>query len=116
VDIIVSEYTKGAVPDYEYRFIDKVRVKGKDQPVTIYEPLGPKNEISLEIETELEMHKNALGSFLAQDWSSANDMFLELTQNYPDRKLYSLYLERTEVYQATPPEVNWDGVFTHTSK
>lgn len=116
VDIIVSEYTKEAVADYEYRFIDKVRVKGKDQPVTIYEPLGLKDEISLEIQTELEKHKNALESFLAQDWSNANDMFLELTQNHPDRKLYKLYLERTKIYLKTPPEVNWDGVFTHTSK
>lgn len=116
VDIIVSEYTKAAVPDYEYRFIDKVRVKGKDQPVTIYEPLGRKDEISLEIKTELEKHKRALECFLAQDWSSANDIFLELSQNYPDRKLYSLYIERITIYLNTPPEINWDGVFTHTSK
>ncbi len=116
VDIIVSEYTKDAVPDFEYRFIDKVRVKGKDQPVTIFEPLGLKTEISPDTKTELEMHKNALESFLAQDWLSASNMFLELTQDYPNRKLYELYLERTKIYLDTPPEVNWDGVFTHTSK
>ena len=40
VDIITSEYTKHAVPEYEYREIDRVRVKGKNQSITIYQPLG----------------------------------------------------------------------------
>jgi adenylate cyclase len=116
VDIIVSEYTKDAVQDYEYRFLDKVRVKGKDQPVNIYEPLGLKEKIAEDTRDELEQHKNALGSFLAQDWENAKSMFLELKKDYPDRKLYSLYLERIKIYEDTPPQDDWDGTFIHTSK
>lgn len=116
VDIIVSEYTKDVVQDYEYRFLDKVRVKGKDQPVNIYEPLGLKKNISADILSELEQHKNALESFLAQDWKNAESMFLELKKDYPDRKLYPLYLERIKIYKDTPPQRDWDGTFTHTSK
>ncbi len=37
VDIIVSETTKAAAPEYAYRELDRVRVKGKHEPVVIYE-------------------------------------------------------------------------------
>lgn len=116
VEIIVSEYTKNAVPDYEYRLLDKVRVKGKDQPVTIYEPLGPRAELSAETLAELEQYQQAMDNFLATNWSQAQKEFTQLAEKYPDRKLYKLYLERIKVYITTPPDSNWDGVFTHTSK
>jgi len=116
VDIIVSEYTKKAVPDYKYRLLDKVRVKGKDQPVTIYEPLGPESGISQDTLDELDNYQNALDSFLGSDWQTARVLFSELISKYPKRKLYKLYLERIDVYSDHPPANNWDGVFTHTSK
>ncbi|MCK5334776.1 MAG: adenylate/guanylate cyclase domain-containing protein, partial [Gammaproteobacteria bacterium] len=116
VDIIVSEYTKDNVQDYEYRFLDKVRVKGKDQPVTIYEPLGPKSEITADSYSELERYKMAIECFLAQDWANASDQFTALIRDIPDRKLYDLYLDRVNIYKDNPPETNWDGVFTYTSK
>ncbi len=116
VDIIVSEYTKDNVQDYEYRFLDKVRVKGKDQPVTIYEPLGPKSEITADSYSELERYKMAIECFLAQDWANASDQFTALIRDIPDRKLYDLYLDRVNIYKNNPPETNWDGVFTYTSK
>lgn len=116
VDIIVGEHTKDAVPDFEYRILDKVRVKGKDQPVTIFEPLGPKSDISKETLLELEEYKNALECFQAQDWENANDMFQELIKKHSERKVYLMYAERISVYKEMPPNKNWDGVFTHTSK
>ena len=116
VDIMVSEYTKDAVPDFEYRFLDKVRVKGKDKPVTIYEPIGPKSEITQEIIDELEQYKLALESFHAQEWDNASKVFTALTDKQPERMLYKLYLDRINIYREDPPDDNWDGVFTHTSK
>ena len=116
VDIITSEYTKALVTDYEYRFLDKVRVKGKDNPVTIYEPLGPKSDIDATLQAELDLHGLALDAFLAQDWENAISLFSDLQTDYPSRKLYSIYLDRIKIYQATPPDTQWDGAFTHTSK
>jgi len=116
VDIIVSEYTKNSVPDYVYRFLDKVRVKGKDKPVTIFEPLGLKSDITVETFTELDAYQNALDTFLASDWQAARVFFSELINKHPKRKLYQMYLERIGIYENEPPKANWDGVFTHTSK
>ena len=116
VDIIVSEYTRDAVPDYAYRLLDKVRVKGKDKPVTIYEPLGLKSDLTVETLTELDAYQNALDSFLSSDWQAARVYFSDLINEHPKRKLYQLYLERLGIYEKEPPGTNWDGVFTHTSK
>ncbi|MDH5392146.1 MAG: adenylate/guanylate cyclase domain-containing protein [Gammaproteobacteria bacterium] len=116
VDIIVSEYTKDLVPEFEYRFLDKVRVKGKDQPVTIYEPLGLNTEISAETFSELKQHRQAIDSFLSQQWTLADQLFTALTQQHPERAIYQIYLDRIQVYTDNPPKQNWDGAFTHTSK
>jgi adenylate cyclase len=116
VDIIVSEYTKAAVDDFEYRVLDRVRVKGKDLPVTIYEPLGLKSELSQQIIDELSQYDLAMQEFLQQHWTDAEQKLKALAKQHPDRKLYTLYLERIEVYKNNPPPENWDGVFTHLSK
>ena len=39
VPILVSESTKNSAPDFVYRFVDCIQVKGKEEPVKVYEPL-----------------------------------------------------------------------------
>ena len=116
VEIIVSEYTKEMVQDYEYRFLDQVRVKGKDQPVNIYEPLGKKSELNEQRKNELDQYRNALESFFSQDWDTACEQFSELQIDFPERKIYNIYFERANIYKDAPPSKDWDGIFTHTSK
>ncbi len=116
VQIIVSESTRAAVPDYAYRELDRVRVKGKDLPITIFEPLGEKQTLTAEQQAEISTYENALQAYRQQDWQTAIALFVELAEVEPTRKLYSIYLERIEHFQQSPPEQSWDGVFTHTSK
>jgi len=54
--------------------------------------------------------------YRAQLWDKAQAAFEKLHDEKPDDKLYKIYLERIEHYRETPPEENWDGAFTHTSK
>ncbi len=49
VDFVVSENTAHSAGRYHYRELDKVRVKGKDLPVTILEPIGLEHELSEEL-------------------------------------------------------------------
>jgi len=116
VQIIVSETTCTAVPDYVYRELDRVRVKGKDLPITIFEPLGDKANLTTEEQSEITIYEKALQAYRQQDWQTAIQQFSELAQTHPTRKLYSIYLERTEHFQQNPPGDQWDGVFTHTTK
>jgi adenylate cyclase len=116
VNIIVSESTKNSIPEFTFRDLDLVRVKGKNEPIAIFEPIGQKNEVDAETESELSDYKQALKHFRAQDWDKAEIDFINLNRTNPDRVLYQVYLDRVTYYRSNSPGKNWDGVFTHTSK
>lgn len=116
VKMIVSESTLQAAPEFTYRELDKVRVKGKHKPITIYEPLGVTEDISSEQFQLLDTLNQGLINYRQQQWSAAQSIFEQLMQQYPHDKLYSIYLERIAYYLESPPETDWDGAFTHTSK
>lgn len=116
VDIIVSETTKLAVKEFIFRELDLVRVKGKQEPIAIFEPIGHRNDVSKDITSELARYKQALMTFRRQDWDKAEVEFFNLSRSYPGRFLYEEYLNRITNYRQNPPGENWDGVYTHTSK
>ena len=116
VNIIVSESTKSEVPEFLFRELDLVRVKGKNEPVAIFEPIGHKNDLDKEVTTELIAYKQALLNFRAQSLDKAELDFFNLNRLYPNRFLYQVYLDRIVFYRREPPGDDWDGVFTHTSK
>jgi len=116
VDIMVSEYTKAQVPDFSFRQLDLVRVKGKDHPVAIFEPLGPAAELDPKTAERLVRHHQALELYRRQEFTAAGEIFNALHQEEPKRLLYGIYLDRISHFQETPPPPDWDGAFTHTSK
>jgi len=116
VQIIVSESTKEAVNDVIYRELDEVRVKGKDKPVKIFEPLGLKESISKEVKDELKLYNQARKYYKEMQWDLSELQFLNLQKQSPMTKLYSVYLDRVKYFRENPPEDNWDGVFTYKTK
>jgi adenylate cyclase len=116
VNIIVSETTRAEIPEFVFRELDLVRVKGKNEPVAIFEPIGHKNDLDKEVTSELTAYKQALLYFRAQSLDKAEVDFFNLNRLYPHRFLYQVYLERITFYRREPPGDDWDGVFTHTSK
>ena len=118
VAIIIGPETKAAIPDLTTRELDKVRVKGKDIPVTIYEPLGFEGEVSQEKLVALALFEKALANYRSQQWDAAQAQLEELMANHREtgEVLYELYLERIPHLRANPPGDNWDGSFTFTTK
>lgn len=116
VDIITSEFTRHSVPEFEYRELDRVRVKGKDKPVTIYEPLGLLESIDKSERKLLKQFHIGIKQYRAQNWDAAEREIFGLSQLEPDRKIYKIYLDRIMHYRENPPSADWDGSFTHTSK
>ena len=116
VDIIVSDTTRAEIPEYVFRELDLVRVKGKQEPIAIYEPVGHKNDLEKSVTSELTAYKQALRYFRAQQWDKAEMDFFNLNRSSPDRRLYQVYLDRIEFYRQEPPGDRWDGVFVHTEK
>ncbi len=116
IDLMVGEGTKDKLPDYVFRKLDQVQVKGKAEPVNIYEPLGLTTEVSTEELDELRLYNEALRNYLNQEWRMAKMRFQNLQRMFTGRKLYDLYLDRTNYFDNNPPGDDWDGVFVFTTK
>lgn len=116
VGFIVAESTAGKAQDYFYRELDKVRVKGKEEPVTILEPLGLEAELPDEIKTRAIDFKQALHLYRSQEWDAAQEALEALLNKEPDSPLYQLFLERITHFREEGPGDYWDGVYTHRSK
>ena len=116
VEIITGEATKHAVPEFEYRELDLVRVKGKDKPVTLYEPLGLVETIDKSVRNSIKKFHHGLSLYRQQKWDDAEKEIFVLSQHDPDCLIYQIYLDRIAYFRQNPPGEHWDGVFTHTSK
>jgi len=114
--IIVGEATRQTAPGFVYREVDLVRVKGKVQPVAIFEPLGLTGEVGQAVLDEVKLFHQALRSYRKQEWDKAELELLSLHNMAPDSKLYQVYAERVAYYRANPPGENWDGVFIFKTK
>jgi adenylate cyclase len=116
VGIIVGEATRQAVNGVVFRELDRVRVKGKDESVTIYEPVGPEEQVRKRQIEELRLWQQALRAYRAQDWDQADLTLFNMQRLYPKTPLYRLYANRVAYLRAHPPEARWDGVTTFEEK
>lgn len=116
VGIVVGEKTRQAVPDIVFRELDCVQVKGKHQPVSIYEPIGLETDVSPEKIEELKIFEEVLALYRAMSWDEAETLLHKLQRNEPDLYLYQLYLERIRRLRQDPPGSGWNGVYTFTTK
>jgi adenylate cyclase len=116
VGIAVGAATRAAAPEFAYRELDLVRVKGKREPVAIFEPLAPAGTLDTAAFDALSRWHEALAAVRAQQWDSAMSQIAQLHDSAPDDRLYSLYTERIAYYRAHPPGDDWDGVTTFETK
>lgn len=115
VGIIVGILTRDAAPEYAYRELDRVRVKGKNEPVPIFEPLGLGTELDQNVRDLLQQWHETLAMIRAQNWNEAEQKLRELQAQSP-HGLYELYLRRIANYRITPLPPDWDGVTVFDSK
>jgi len=116
VGIIVGETTRERVSDVTFREIDRVKVKGKDAPVAIYEPLGLTVELPAATFDELKLWQHALQLYRARDWVQAGWQIYNLQQLAPGCRLYSRYAEHIPTLPANPPDALWNGITTYQTK
>src|SRR5690606_34147179 len=93
VDVIVSEGTRDAAPEFAYLELDRVRVKGKREAVRIFEPLGLRDALPAASRQMRARHKQALMLYREQQWDAAEREFFSLAQSH-DRPLSRVYLDR----------------------
>ncbi|MCC5854356.1 MAG: adenylate/guanylate cyclase domain-containing protein [Idiomarina sp.] len=121
VDILFSENSLAALsclvePLFLYRRLDRVRVKGRETPLTIYQLMGYLNTASEQEKQLATSSDSALELYEQGHFKGALRAFKKHLEDQPTDPVAQLYLERCEEYLATPPPADWDGVYTHTSK
>jgi len=116
VDLLITDYTRALVPDLICREIDLVRVKGKLQPVRLYEPLGFAGTVPPDALERLDRYHQALSLYRTRQWDEAETAFTALAAAEPDRLIYRLPLDRIALFRTDPPGPEWDGVYTQKSK
>ncbi|WP_230413603.1 CHASE2 domain-containing protein [Undibacterium umbellatum] len=116
VGIVVGEATKTAAPEFAYRELDRVRVKGKTRPISIFEPIANITSIDDAQSALLELWHQALDDFRAQQWDAAEKSFLSYLEVRAEDLAAQEFLERITHYRQNPLPADWDGVATFVSK
>ena len=114
VKIIVSESTYALIKEkFVCRLLDRIRVKGKTQPVSVYELIGKKeNHCDQKLVGDYEA---AIEKYFDGDFSTAVEQFEILAQRYPGDRPTALMFSRASEYLHNRPK-DWDGVFTALDK
>jgi adenylate cyclase len=119
VDIVIGENTAQASGDLAILELDSIKVKGKTRPVRIFALVGDQAMAQDENFQHLKAEHDAmLTAFRQQDWQGAATHLEHCRDQAPPLMmgLYHLYEERIASYLATPPPLDWDGVYVALTK
>jgi adenylate cyclase len=116
--ILVNETTYLAAKDsgFVFRELDLIRVKGKLQPVMIYELVAASASLTSDIQARLERFREARAFYQKRRWLDSQNAFQSILDQWPDDGPARAYWKRCQEYLFDEPPTNWDGVFTMTHK
>jgi adenylate cyclase len=110
--IIISEFTYHHVENaIVERELDEVRVKGKYEPVKIYEVMGRPGKVSENTKKLRDEFAQGLVYYRKRDWDQAIRQFQHALQIVPLDAPSQLYVDRCVMHKQNPPPDDWDGVF-----
>lgn len=124
----ISNFTKERLPkdEYIFRFLDLVTVKGKKEPIEIWQVIDYNRDESMHklykvskerLNEELELYHHAVELYKKSNFKEALEIFNTLNnwEDKTNKNIYGIYIERCEHYIEEPPK-NFNGVFVHTTK
>jgi len=116
--ILISEFTyKHLKSTYYTREIDLVVVKGKTQPVAIFEVMDyHTDETYPHLTDALRQFRSGLADYRQARWNEALTAFQEVLDLNPNDKTAKLYVERCRHLQEKPPAGPWNGVWVMEDK
>lgn len=116
VNILLSEESRSCLPDpgaFRFRYLGRVQVKGKHQPVNIYECIDgdPPDMLQRKLSTQ-DAFETGLRDYYQQSFQKAIESFNEVLENNPHDSATRLFLQRATGYLAGGVPDNWTGVET----
>jgi adenylate cyclase len=116
VGIVAGDSVRAAAPAaFVWRRLDLVRVKGRETPLGIHEPLCHADEATALLHKLAARHEAALAAYLARRFDEALAAWQALQREHPCA-LHALWVERAQAFVERPPGPGWDGVYTFESK
>ncbi|MBF0626787.1 MAG: adenylate/guanylate cyclase domain-containing protein [Magnetococcales bacterium] len=109
--LVVGAGTRAALPEVLFRELERIHLRGEEEPVAIFEPVGFLNKISADSRTEVDNYHQALSLYRTRRWEEARRRFQLLLERDPERQIHEIYLSRIQRLIAFPPGESWDGVF-----
>ena len=108
-EILVSEEAIRGLDNFVTRKIGNFRLKGKAQPLTVYELICRQGEAAEQQQEACTVFLDALETFHRQYWNEAEEKFQRCNEVWRNDRLCQFYIRRCQAYKKTPPP-NWDGV------
>lgn len=118
--ISISEPTLVQLKDpdrYKHRFVDKVQVKGKKDPVSVHEVFDgdPAAVIELKKQTKDDFEQG-LCLYYDRKFSEASVKFNQVLEKHPEDRAARIYLKRSANYMVNGVPDDWTGVEILTQK
>ncbi|MBT5378607.1 MAG: CHASE2 domain-containing protein [Opitutae bacterium] len=127
--IMITEDTKRTAEEQgkgiAYRYLDKIVVKGRTQPVEMYEVTDFWDDLSQDSKDCLDLFQQGIDSYLKQDWNKSLDLFERAKELEPNKPGVTpgvkdnpsmILIDRVKSMKDNPPGEDWDGVYVMTSK
>ena len=123
--LTVKRFTAFFTPILVFRFLDRIVVKGRSQPVPVYEIVGLKESVSPTVSDCIRIFDLGMAAYLAKDWGTALAAFRQSALAEPNQPGESPGVEtnpslvmigRCEEMKLHPPGENWDGVYVMKAK
>ena len=109
VEIVASESTRAQAQGFAWQELDRVRVKGKEQAVAIYRPVGEAGTLDADQHNALDRWHEWLGAFRAQDWPRCDSLWPGLAAPPEQQTLLEFYSQRLQALRVLPYNSDWDG-------
>ena len=115
--ILISESTRADVTNDRMiiREIDFIRVKGKNQPVTIFEILSEQAAAN-DGRALVELFSRGREAYKVRDWRTAKAAFEEVLSRWRKDGPSRVFIDRCDEYLAREPGADWDGVYVMMHK
>lgn len=114
--ILLSEFTRERLTrPCLTREIDLIRVKGKDDPVSVHESLEHRCS-EAKLQPMLDAYDRGLAAYRGRCWSDAQQAFQLAVELVPQDGPSRMYIGRCRQFAKVPPAPDWDGVWSLTAK
>ncbi|BBD70615.1 adenylate/guanylate cyclase [Nostoc commune NIES-4072] len=120
VSLLISEEVLERLSNpeqYKIRFLDRAIVKGRTEPIAVYEVLDAETEAIRELKLDtLQTFERGIQHYCRGNFTDAKACFEQVLAVNPLDKTTKLYLERVQELLLEGTPANWNGVWAFTQK